>query len=188
MKWPLVEYFLLCVLEICLVFVSSLLYMALGQLEREKASLQGHKPVHIHPQTLTSKPCLTVHSASTQSLNQGNDISPLDRRAQQQPLKALLWQADIRSDTIILFLSADAAQQARDGTRRWRLGDLWELPAETRPVPHAPNLPGGGQDVTHQQQVPQHQGPDAWQLPGGGSPLPQQKVKTWDWKVSSMKG
>ena len=112
------------------------------------------------------------------SLNQWNGISPIAARTQ-------LWHTDITIDTIILLLSADAAQQARDGACWWRLGDLRELPAETRPLPHAPNLPGGGQDIPHQQQqVSQHQGPHPRQLPGGGGPLPQQKVRTRDWKVA----
>lgn len=112
-----------------------------------------------------------------QSLNQWNDFGPFEGSAARFKLYS---DSDIRRDNIILLPSADAAQQARDGARRWRLGDVWELPAETRPVSYAASVPGGGQAVPHQQQVPQHQGPEPRQLPGGGSPLPQQKVKTWD--------
>lgn len=74
--------------------------------------------------------------------------------------------------------SADAAQQACDGASRRRLGDLRELPAETRPLPDAPDFQSGGQDISHQHQVPHHQGPEPRQLPGGGGPLPQQEGRT----------
>lgn len=85
---------------------------------------------------------------------------------------------DIRRDTSIPFPPTDAAQQTCDGACWRRLGDLRELPAQARPVPHAAVLAGGGQDVPRQQQpVPQHQRPEPRQLPGGGCALPQQKVR-----------
>lgn len=88
----------------------------------------------------------------------------------------------VRSLEVTLY-SADAAQQARDGARGWRLGDLWELPAQTRPLPHASVLTGGGKDVPRQQQqqqqqAPRHQRAESRQLPGGGCTLPGQEVSS----------
>lgn len=78
------------------------------------------------------------------------------------------------------LLPTDAAQQACDGARRRRLGDVRELPAQARPLPHAAVLTGGRQDVAgqqQQQQVCQRQRAESRQLPGGGRSLPQQKVR-----------
>lgn len=94
------------------------------------------------------------------------------------------WMNDfnpVRSLEVTLY-SADATQQARDGARGWRLGDLWELPTQTRPLPHASVLTGGGKDVPRQQQqqqqAPRHQRAESRQLPGGGCTLPGQEVSS----------
>ena len=59
-------------------------------------------------------------------------------------------------------LPSDAEQQARDGAGGRGLGDLRELPAEARPMPHAPDLPGGGQDLADLRRPDPHdQGPGA---------------------------
>lgn len=57
------------------------------------------------------------------------------------------------------------------------MGDLRELPAQARPLPHAPVLPGGGKDVPRRrQQAPHHQRHQPGRLPGGGCALPGQEV------------
>lgn len=53
-----------------------------------------------------------------------------------------------------LSFSIDAAQQTCDGASRWRLGDLWELPAEAWPLPYAADFQSGRQSVTHLHEVP----------------------------------
>lgn len=131
-----------------------------------------------HQSALTSKPWLTAHSISARHINQENDISGVEEtdphRAQSFSLSHI---TRIRRNSLIWFLFADAAQQTCDGACWWRLGDLRELPAQTRPMPRAPVLQGGRQVFSYQQQVSKYQRPEPWQLPGGGSTLPQQKMR-----------
>lgn len=70
---------------------------------------------------------------------------------------------------------ADAAQQARHGPCRGRLGDLRGVPAEARPVQDAADLQGGRQNLARARQGPRPQGHQPRQLPGGVRPLQSQE-------------
>lgn len=73
------------------------------------------------------------------------------------------------------FANSDAAQQACDGSRRRRLGDICWVFAETRPVPNAADFPSGWENISDPEQVSDHQGYEPRQLLGCFCPLQNQK-------------
>lgn len=70
---------------------------------------------------------------------------------------------------------SDAAQQTRDGSCWRRLGDFCKLPAEARPVPNAPDLPGRWENLSNPEQISKHQGHQPRQLSGCFCPLQNQE-------------